>query len=66
MKIKKIKLFSYLAGWRSWRFLKIETNENIDGWSDCTDTFGNLNGFIGVLKDFEKNLIKEEINDEKK
>lgn len=66
MKIKKIKLFSYLAGWRSWRFLKIETNENIDGWSDCTDTFGNLNGFIGVLKDFENNLIEEEINNEKK
>jgi len=63
MKIKNIKIFTFQAGWKPWKFLKIETNTKCFGWADCTDTFGNLNGFIGILKDFKNILMNEEITD---
>ena len=59
MKIKKIEIFTYQAGWREWSFIKICTDSKISGWSECTDTFKNLNGFCGILKDF-KDLILDE------
>lgn len=59
MKIKNIKVFNYTAGWREWSFIKIETDRKINGWSECTDTFKNLNGFCGIIEDF-KFLILEE------
>jgi len=59
MKIKNIKVFTITAGWREWTFLKIETNKKIIGWSECTDTFQNKNGFCGIVKDFQ-NLILDE------
>ena len=60
MKIKNIKIFTIQAGWREWTFLKIETNKKICGWSECTDTFQNNNGFCGILKDFENLIINED------
>ena len=30
------------------------------GWSEITDTFGNINGFSGILKDYENVLIGED------
>tara|TARA_B110000037_G_scaffold209038_1_gene257783 strand:+ start:473 stop:1645 length:1173 start_codon:yes stop_codon:yes gene_type:complete len=60
MKIKKIKVFNIIAGWKPWSFLKIETNTKHVGWSEITDTFGNVNGFSGILKDYENILIGED------
>ena len=60
MKIKNIELFTYTAGWREWSFLKIGTDQNLVGWAECTDTFKNLNGFIGILKDFEDLILEED------
>ena len=60
MKIKKIKVFNIIAGWKPWSFLKIETNTKHVGWSEITDTFGNINGFSGILKDYENVLIGED------
>lgn len=60
MKIKDIKLFTIKAGWKPWSFLKIETNSNLVGWSETTDTFGNENGFKGILKDYKNILIGED------
>ena len=60
MKIKNIKLLSIPAGWREWLFLKIETDNKIYGWSECTDTFQNNNGFCGILKDFQSLIIDED------
>ena len=59
MKIKDIKLFTIHAGWKPWSFLKIETNSQYVGWSETTDTFGNENGFRGILKDYKNLLIGE-------
>ena len=60
MKIKNIELFTYTAGWREWSFIKISTEKNLIGWAECTDTFKNLNGFIGILKDFKDLIIEED------
>ena len=59
MKIKDIKLFTIKAGWKPWSFLKIETDSKIVGWSETTDTFGNENGFRGVLRDYKNLLVGE-------
>ena len=60
MKIKNIKLYTIPAGWREWLFLKIETNTEIYGWSECTDTFQNRNAFLEILKDFQNLIINED------
>ena len=59
MKIKDIKFYTINAGWKPWSFLKIETDSEIVGWAETTDTFGNENGFRGVLKDYKNLLIGE-------
>jgi len=60
MKIKEIKIFNIMAGWKPWSFLKIETNTGLIGWSETTDTFGNQNGYAGILKDYKDILIGED------
>ena len=60
MKIKDIQLFTFQAGWNEWSFIKIETGSNISGWAECTDTFKNLNGFCGILKDFKNIILNED------
>ncbi len=60
MKIKEIKIFNIQAGWKPWSFLKIETNTKFIGWSETTDTFGNQNGYAGILKDYKNVLIGED------
>ena len=59
MKIRNIELFTYMAGWREWSFIKISTDQDLIGWAECTDTFKNLNGFTGILNDF-KDLVLDE------
>ena len=66
MKIKNIELFTFRAGWREWSFIKIDTNSEISGWSECTDTFKNLNGFCGILKDFKDIILNEDSLDIKR
>ncbi len=60
MIIKDIQVFTYQAGWNEWSFIKIETDTAISGWAECTDTFKNLNGFCGILKDFKNIILNEE------
>ena len=50
MKITDIKTFIVDAGWRPWMFVKVETDEGIYGWGECSD--GKLpNGIDGVIID---------------
>tara|TARA_Y100000816_G_scaffold287912_1_gene271502 strand:- start:169 stop:1365 length:1197 start_codon:yes stop_codon:yes gene_type:complete len=58
--IDDIKIFTFQAGWNEWSFIKIETNTEIFGWAECTDTFKNLNGFCGILKDFKGAILNED------
>ena len=66
MKIKNIEVFTFQAGWREWSFIKIDTNTIISGWAECSDTFKNINGFCGILKDFKDIILDEESLDIKR
>src|ERR1700740_567963 len=40
MKISKIETFVVDGGWRAWTYVKVETDEGITGWGECSDTRG--------------------------
>ena len=37
MKITNVETFLVDGGWRPWIFVKVETDEGITGWGECTD-----------------------------
>ena len=57
MKITKIETLHCDAGWRIWSFIKISTDEDIIGYSECTDSHGSAQGIAGVIKDLESILL---------
>lgn len=56
MKITNIETFIVDAGWRPWTFTKIETDEGITGYGECSDG-RNPHGVIGTIEDFKPLLI---------
>jgi len=57
MKITNIEIFHADAGWRPWTFIKISTDEDIFGWSECSESNGSPQGMSGVIKDLIPLLI---------
>ena len=62
MKIKDVEIFHVDAGWRPWSFIKILTDADVIGWSECTDSHGSPNGIGGVVRDLKSLLIGENPN----
>ena len=56
MKITNIETFVVDAGWRPWIFVKVETDEGIIGYGECSDG-RNPNGVVGTIKDLTPLLI---------
>ena len=56
MKITNIETFIVDAGWRPWIFVKVETDEGITGYGECSDG-RNPNGVAGIIKDLTPLLI---------
>ena len=56
MKITNIETFVVDAGWRPWIFVKVETDEGITGYGECSDG-RNPNGVVGTIKDLTPLLI---------
>ena len=56
MKITNIETFVVDAGWRPWTFVKVETDEGVTGYGECSDG-RNPNGIVGTIKDFMPLLI---------
>ena len=56
MKITNIETFIVDAGWRPWTFVKIETDEGVTGYGECSDG-RNPNGVVGTIKDFTPLLV---------
>ena len=56
MKITNIETFIVDAGWRPWTFVKVETDEGVTGYGECSDG-RNPNGVVGTIKDFTSLLI---------
>lgn len=59
MRITRVQTFLCDAGWRPWTFVKIETDEGIVGWGECSDT-RNPHGVAGCVRDFEELLVGED------
>ena len=38
MKITQLETFVVDGGWRAWTYVKVETDEGVTGWGECSDT----------------------------
>jgi len=56
MKIKSYETFRCDAGWRSFSFLKLTTDDGIVGWSEYNESFGSP-GLSGVIDALMPNVI---------
>lgn len=60
MKITKVETLHCDAGWRPWSFIKITTDKDIIGYSECTDSHGSPQGIAGCVKDLEPLLLGQD------
>src|SRR5215210_6866844 len=56
MKITRVQAIHCDGGWRPWTFVKVETDEGLVGWGECSDN-RNAHGVAGCVRDFEHLLI---------
>ncbi len=56
MKITNVESFIVDAGWRPWTFVKVETDEGITGYGECSDG-RNPYGVAGTVQDVRALLI---------
>lgn len=59
MKITDISTIHVDAGWRTWLFVKIETDEDVTGWGECSDD-KTPRGIQGVIEDLKPILIGQD------
>jgi len=59
MKITHIETFIVDAGWRPWIFVKVETDEGITGYGECSDGKTPY-GVVGTIKDLEPLLLGQD------
>ena len=56
MKITTIETFLVDAGWRHWIFVKVETDDGLVGWGECSDS-RVTHGVVGAIEDFRPFII---------
>ena len=56
MRISAIETFTVDAGWRPWIVVKIETDEGIKGYGECSDS-RSPRGIVGAIEDLKPFLI---------
>jgi len=59
MKITKLETFIVDGGWRAWTYVKVETDEGITGWGECSDT-RVPHAVEGMVRDFSVVLIGQD------
>jgi L-alanine-DL-glutamate epimerase-like enolase superfamily enzyme len=59
MRISRVQAFHCDAGWRPWTFVKIETDEGLVGWGECSDS-RNPHGVAGSVRDVADLLVGED------
>ena len=57
MKITKVEPILCDSAWGVWVFIKVQTDEGITGYGECSDHRGCTYGLIGCIKDLEPTLI---------
>ena len=56
MKIVGIETFTVDAGWRPWIFVKVETDEGVTGYGECSDGRSPI-AVVGAVEDMKPVLI---------
>ncbi len=56
MKITNVETFIVDAGWRPWTFVKVETDEGVTGYGECSDG-RTPRGVVGTIEDLKPLLI---------
>ncbi len=59
MKITKLETFIVDGGWRAWTYVKVETDEGITGWGECSDT-RIPNAVCGAVRDLSAVLVGQD------
>src|SRR5690242_15696705 len=59
MKIGRVQTLHCDGGWRPWTFVRVETDDGLVGWGECSDNRNPL-GIAGCVRDFEDLLIGED------
>jgi L-alanine-DL-glutamate epimerase-like enolase superfamily enzyme len=59
MKITKLETFLVDGGWRAWTYVKVETDEGITGWGECSDT-RIPNAVCGAVRDLSAVLVGQD------
>ncbi|MBN2404006.1 MAG: mandelate racemase/muconate lactonizing enzyme family protein, partial [Coriobacteriia bacterium] len=56
MKIVDVEAFVFDAGWQSWTFVKVSTDEGITGWGECSVPRGPF-AVAGAVEDIKNILV---------
>ena len=56
MKITDVETFVVDGGWRPWIFVKVETDDGITGYGECSDN-RTPHGVVGTVQDLKPGLI---------
>jgi L-alanine-DL-glutamate epimerase-like enolase superfamily enzyme len=59
MKIARVEALHCDGGWRPWTFVRIETDDGLVGWGECSDN-RNPWGLAGCVRDFTHLLVGQD------
>ena len=59
MRIARVQTFHCDAGWRPWTFVKVETDDGLFGWGECSDG-RNPKGVAGCVQDYQGVLLGQD------
>ena len=59
MKITKLETFVVDGGWRAWTYVKVETDEGVTGWGECSDT-RVPHAVCGAVRDLSAILVGQD------
>jgi L-alanine-DL-glutamate epimerase-like enolase superfamily enzyme len=59
MKVTRVETFHADGGWRPWTFVKVQTDDGLTGWGECSDSRNPL-GIAGCVRDFEPLLVGQD------
>ena len=57
LRIKNFNIYKIPVGWKDWIFLKISVNDEIYGFSDCTDVGSSVDGLVSMLRKFCSTIV---------
>ena len=59
MKIARVEALHADGGWRPWTFVRVETDDGLIGWGECSDSRSPY-GIAGAVRDMEDLLVGQD------